>query len=183
MQELTIAVLVGSLRQASLNQRFAKAVEKMAPEGVTFRFVRIDDLPHFNEDIEHEPLPALERLRADIQSADGVMIITPEYNKSISGVLKNALDWGTRPPGNNVWKGKPAAVVGVSPGKLGTAVAQHHLRSILVNLGMVAMASPQAYLHATPEFFTDDGAIGEDSREFIQGWLDAVLRWVSHNSH
>ena len=115
MSALRIAVVVGSIRKDSYNRRFAEALARLAPAGVEFNFLRIDDLPHYNQDDDNDNAPEVKRFKAEVEAADGVLFVTPEYNRSFSGVLKNAIDQASRPYGQSKWKGKPAAIVSVSP--------------------------------------------------------------------
>lgn len=174
-----IAVLVGSFRHASINQRFAHALELLATGRLQFEYMDIGALPHYNEDLlAHKPMPAAA-FRQAIAASDGVLIVTPEYNRSIPGVLKNALDWGTRPYPENVWKGKPAAMTGASGGAAGTAVAQSQLRSLLPVLDLHVMPQPEVYLQYKPDLISDDFHITNDStRAFLQGFIDKFVAWV-----
>lgn len=178
MAKTNIAVLVGSLRRGSFNRKLATALARMAPDDVAFKQLEIGDLPPYNQDDDkNQPEPA-KRLKSEIRAADGVMFVTPEYNRSVPGVLKNAIDHASRPYGDSAFAGKPAGVIGVSVGAIGTAVAQQHLRIMLGYLDMPTLGQPEAFIHAKDGLFDDDGNIGPDSREFLQGWLDAFLAWV-----
>ena len=174
-----IVVLVGSFRHGSINQRFARALERLAAGKLQFEFIDISALPHYNEDLlAQKPMPAAAYKQA-IAACDGVLIITPEYNRSIPGVLKNALDWGTRPYPENVWRGKPAAMAGASGGAAGTAVAQSQLRSLLPVLDLRVMAQPEVYLQYKPDLISDDFQITNDStRGFLQGFVDKFAAFV-----
>ena len=141
-----IAVIVGSLRRESINRKLATALSKLAKPGTEFNFVKIDDVPLFNQDLEPSPPASVTRLKKDIESADGVLIVTPEYNRSIPGVLKNVIDWASRPYGKNSFDGKPTAAIGTSQGAVGTAAGQQHLRSILTYLNVVQMGQPEGYI-------------------------------------
>ncbi|WP_326539808.1 NADPH-dependent FMN reductase [Pseudorhodoferax sp.] len=178
MAQIKIAVLVGSLRKDSFNRRLAVALAKLAPADVTFEQVRIDDLPLYNQDDDGNPADSVKRLKSEIQSAQGLLFITPEYNRSIPGVLKNAIDHGSRPYGKSVFPGKPAGVIGVSVGAIGTALAQQHLRNVLAYLDAPTLGQPEAFVQAKDGLFEADGSIGEASRAFLQGWLDKYLAWV-----
>ncbi len=173
-----IAVVVGSLRKDSLNRQLARALERMAPQDFRLTQVRIDDLPLYNQDDEAQPADAVRRLKTEIASAQGVLFVTPEYNRSVPGVLKNAIDHASRPYGQSVWAGKPAGVIGVSTGAPGTCMAQQHLRNVLAYLDMPTLGQPEAFLQARDGLFTEDGRIGEASRLFVQGWLDKYVAWV-----
>lgn len=173
-----IAVLVGSLREGSHNARVAEAMAKLAPDEVTFARSRLDDLPPYDQDEDGDPAPSVLRLKEEIARADGVMFVTPEYNRSVPGVLKNAIDHASRPYGRGVWAGKPAGVIGVSVGALGTATAQQHLRNILAYLDMPTLGQPEAFLRWTDEMVDDQGRIGPGSRDFLQRWMDRFVAWV-----
>lgn len=181
MSHLEIAVLVGSLRRESFNRKLADGLAMLAPDH-SFRQLRIDDLPPYNQDQDdRQPEPA-RRLKEEIQAADGVMFVTPEYNRSVPGLLKNAIDHASRPYGQSAFAGKPAGVIGASPGAIGTAVAQQHLRTILAYLDMPTLGQPEAYIQVKEGLFKDDGSIGEGSRKFLQGWMDRYLEWVTLHS-
>lgn len=183
MSQTTIAVLVGSLRRDSLNRRLATALARLAPSDIVFKQLEIGDLPLYNQDDDGNQCPAVQRLKSEIQSAQGVMFVTPEYNRSVPGFLKNALDHASRPYGKNAFAGKPAGVIGVSPGAIGTAMAQQHLRNILAYLDMPTLNQPEAYVQARDSLFDDDGNIGADSRKFLQGWMDRYLAWVKRHAN
>jgi chromate reductase len=175
-----IAVVVGSIRQASFNQQLAKGLLALAPAGVTFDVLRIDDLPLYNQDADHHPAPAVTRLKTAITAAQGVIFVTPEYNRSIPGVLKNAIDLASRPYGHSAWSGKPAGILGISIGSIGTACAQQHLRTILAYLDMPTLGQPEVFLTVTEGFFDAAGAIGSDgTRKFLQDWMNRFLAWVT----
>jgi chromate reductase len=178
MPSYNIAVVVGSLRQDSVNQKFAKALEKIFPPDFRFTHVHIDDLPLYNQDNDDAPPAQVRRLKSEIAAAQGVLFVTPEYNRSIPGVLKNALDHGSRPYGQSAWNGKPAGVIGVSPGSTGTAMAQQHLRNILAYLNMPTLGQPEVFIQHKEGLYDDLGNIGEASRKFLQGWVDAYVAWV-----
>ena len=182
MSQTEIAVIVGSLRRDSLNRKLTDALARLAPPDFRFRYVEIGDLPLYNQDDDANQAAAVKRMKAEIVGADGLLFATPEYNRSISGVLKNALDHGSRPYGQNSWTGKPAGVVGITVGVLGTALAQQHLRNILAALGVDAMPQPDVYLQAKEGFFDADGGIGEASRGFLQGWMDRFAAHVKRHA-
>ena len=178
MSQYTIAVLVGSLRKDSFNKQLAAALTKLAPPEFEFRTSRIDDLPLYNQDDDaHQAEPVL-RLKSEIREADGLLFVTPEYNRSIPGVLKNAIDHASRPYGQSAFAGKAAGVIGISIGAIGTALAQQHLRNVLAYLDVAVMGQPEAFLHAKDGFFAGDGSIGEASREFVHGWMDKYVAFV-----
>lgn len=178
MQKYKIAVVVGSLRKDSFNLKLANALAKMAPAEFSFHHVVIGDLPLYNQDDDANQAPAVKRMKAEIAESQGVLFFTPEYNRSVPGVLKNALDHGSRPYGQSVWGGKPAAVLGVSVGAIGTALAQQHLRNITAYLDMPTLGQPEIFLQAKEDLFDKDGSIGPASRDFLQGWMDKYVAWV-----
>ncbi|WP_202845575.1 NADPH-dependent FMN reductase [Luteimonas saliphila] len=178
---LTIAVIVGSLRKDSFNAKLADALAALAPGDIEFRRLRIDDLPLYNQDDDDSPPAPVQRLKQEIRDADGLLFVTPEYNRSIPGVLKNALDHASRPYGESAFPDKPAGVIGVSVGAIGTACAQQHLRTILAYLDMPTLGQPEAFLKAD-DVLDDAGGIAEGSREFLQQWMDAFLDWVKRNA-
>ncbi|MCO5100700.1 MAG: NAD(P)H-dependent oxidoreductase [Burkholderiaceae bacterium] len=179
MNNCRVAVLVGSLRQDSYNRRLARAVEKLAPEKLEFVHVRIDDLPLYTQDFDADYPANAQRLKREIESAQALLFVTPEYNRSVPGVLKNAIDIASRPWGTNSFAGKPAAVIGTSIGVIGTAVAQHHLRSSLAYLDVPTLGQPEVYLHFRNDVIAPDGAISDGStKKFLQGFVDAYVKWV-----
>ncbi|MCB1979778.1 MAG: NAD(P)H-dependent oxidoreductase [Burkholderiaceae bacterium] len=182
MSDLTIAVLIGSLRKESFNRRLAQALARMAPAGCNLSMVRIDDLPLYNQDDDAHQADSVKRLKSEIVAAHGVLFVSPEYNRSVPGVLKNAIDHASRPYGTSAWAGKPAGVIGVSSGAIGTALGQQHLRNILAYLDMPTLGQPEAFIQAKEGLFGADGEIGEGSRKFVQTWLDAYLAWVKKHS-
>ena len=177
-QPIRIAFVAGSLRRDSFNRRMAVALAKLMPGDVQTQQLRIDDLPLYNQDDDGHPSDPVKRLKAEIAAATGVVFVTPEYNRSIPGVLKNALDHASRPYGHNAWAGKPAGVIGVSVGAIGTALAQQHLRNVLAYLDMPVLGQPEAFIQAKDGLFDADGGIGEGSRAFLQAWVDKYLAWV-----
>ncbi len=178
MTQYLIAVLVGSLRHDSFNRKLAHAMASLAPPDFTLEQVQIDDLPLYNQDDDDHPAPAVVRMKAEIKKASGLLFVTPEYNRSIPGVLKNALDHGSRPYGHSAWSGKPAGVVGVSVGAMGTALAQQHLRNVLAYLDVPTLGQPEAFIQAKDDLFTPDGGVGDGSRAFLQAWMDHYVAWV-----
>jgi len=182
MSMYTIAVLVGSLRRESFNRRLAHAVAKLAPSEFVFEQVQIDDLPLYNQDDDAHQAPSVLRVKAEILKARGLLFITPEYNRSIPGVLKNAIDHVSRPYGQSAWAGKPAGVLGVSVGAIGTALAQQHLRNILAYLDVPTLGQPEAFIQAKDDLFTPDGAIGAGSEKFLQAWVDHYVAWIKKHA-
>lgn len=178
MNKPVVAVVVGSLRRESFNRRLAAELIRMGGNRLQSQMVEVGDLPLYNQDDDATPAPTVARLREAIRGVDGVLFVTPEYNRSIPGVLKNAIDHGSRPYGQSVWAGKPAGVIGASVGSIGTALAQQHLRNVLAYLDMPTLGQPEAFIHAKEGFFSDDGRVGEGSRKFLEAWVDAFVRWV-----
>ncbi|MDM0073579.1 NAD(P)H-dependent oxidoreductase [Variovorax sp. J2P1-59] len=178
MSQTKIAVVIGSLRKDSFNRKLALAIAHLAPEDFTFEHVRIDDLPLYDQDQDGNQAPAVKRLKTEIAAADGLLFVTPEYNRSIPGVLKNALDNASRPYGQSAWAGKPAGVVGVSVGAVGTAVAQQHLRTILAYLDVPTLGQPEVFLQNKEGMFDDKGHIAEGSKQFLQTWVEKYVAWV-----
>lgn len=182
MNTYKIAVIVGSLRKESFNHKLALALSRLAPSEFLFEIVRIDDLPLYNQDDDGNQAATVKRMKQHIASAQGLLFVTPEYNRSIPGVLKNAIDHGSRPYGQSVWGGKPGAVVGVSVGAIGTALAQQHLRNILAYLDVPTLGQPEAFIHHKEGLFTDSGEIGPASREFLAGWMAKYVEWVKRHA-
>lgn len=182
MSTYRIAVIVGSLRKDSINRKLATALARLAPADFEFQQLRIDDLPLYTQDNDANPPEAVQRLKSEVAAAQGVLFVTPEYNRSIPGVLKNALDNGSRPYGQSCWAGKPAGVIGASIGAIGTALAQQHLRNVLAYLDMPTLGQPEAFVHAKDGLFDAEGNIGEASRAFLQGWVDKYVAWVKAHS-
>jgi chromate reductase len=173
-----IAVIVGSLRKDSFNRKLATAIAKLAPSDFTFKQLDISDLPLYNQDDDGSPASSVTRLKSEIQSAQGLLFVTPEYNRSIPGVLKNAIDHASRPYGQSAWGGKPAGVIGASIGAMGTALAQQHLRNILAYLDVPTLGQPEAFIQAKDGLFDESGNIGPTSKQFLQGWMDRYIAWV-----
>ena len=178
-----VAVVVGSLRADSLNRKMANALSSMAPPSMQLRIAEIGALPLFNQDQEANPSAAVIEFKRQIADSDGVLFITPEYNRSVPGVLKNAIDIASRPYGKSAWSGKPGAIVSVSPGKLSAFGANHHLRQSLVFLDVPTMAQPEAYIGNAAAMFDDKGALIDDStRDFMRKFLEALARWIERNA-
>ena len=178
MSQYNIAVLVGSLRRESFNRQLANALVKLAPQDFAFNTLRIDDLPLYNQDDDAHQAEQVLRLKSEIREANGLLFVTPEYNRSIPGVLKNAIDHASRPYGQSAFDGKAGGVIGISIGTIGTALAQQHLRNMLAYLDVATLGQPEAFLQAKEGFFTADGSIGEGSREFLQGWMDKYVGFI-----
>lgn len=178
MSHYQIAVLVGSLRRDSFNRRLATAIARLAPAEFSFEQLEIGDLPLYNQDDDANQADSVKRLKAGISAAHGLLFVTPEYNRSIPGVLKNAIDHASRPYGQSAWQGKPAGVLGVSVGAIGTALAQQHLRNILAYLDVPTLGQPEAFIQAKEGLFDADGNIGSGSQKFLQGWMTQYVAWI-----
>ena len=175
-----VAVVVGSLRKGSFTRLVAKALMAQALAGMGLAFVEIDALSHYNQDDDTDTPPAdWAAFRDKVRPVDAVLFVTPEYNRSVPGVLKNAIDVGSRPYGKSVWAGKPAAIVSVSPGAMGGFGANHHLRQSLVFLDMPCMAQPEAYIGHANTLFGEDGALTNDgTRDFLTKFMAAFAQWI-----
>jgi chromate reductase, NAD(P)H dehydrogenase (quinone) len=179
MATYQVAVLVGSLRKGSFSRKVARAVVGMAPETLKLEIVEIGDLPLYNQDDDASPPAASAAFKAKIQAANAVLFVTPEYNRSMPGVLKNAIDIASRPYGKSAWDGKPGAVISVTPGGLGAFGANHHLRQSLVFLNVPAMQQPEAYISSAANLFDDEGNLKSDeTRAFLQKFTTAFAAWV-----
>ena len=183
MASYRIAVVVGSLRKDSFNRKLANALVKLAPAEFEFDFLRIDDLPLYNQDDDGNPAATVKRLKSEVSAAQGLLFVTPEYNRSMPGVLKNAIDHASRPYGQNAWAGKPGGVIGASIGGTGTAMAQQHLRNVLAYLDVPTLGQPEAFVQVKEGYFDANGNIASDgSRKFIQGWVDRYVAWVKSHA-
>ncbi len=183
MKKYKIAVIVGSLRKESFNLKTANEMMGMAPDSLSMELLDISGLPWFNEDLENNPPKEWVALREKIRDADGLLFFTPEYNRSVPGVLKNALDVGSRPYGENSWDGKPAAIVSVSIGAISGFGANHHLRQSLVFVNVPTMAQPEAYIGGAAELFDDNGKLTNDStKDFLKTYMEAFEKWVHTNA-
>ena len=182
MRQYKIAVVVGSLRQDSFNRKLANAIVKLAPSEFSFKPLAIGDLPLYNQDDDATPAESVKRLKADIAASQGLLFVTPEYNRSIPGVLKNAIDHASRPYGQSAWKGKPAGVLGASGGVIGTAMAQQHLRNILAYLDVPTLGQPEAFIQVKEGLLDAAGNIGTDSKQFLQNWMDTYVDWVKKHA-
>ncbi len=179
MAQKKIAVIVGSLRKESLNGKMAKALMRLAPSLLECELIGIGDLPLYNQDLDDDPPSAWKAFREKIRVSDGVLFVTPEYNRSVPGALKNAIDVGSRPYGKSAWAGKPAAVVSVSPGAIGGFGANHHLRQSLVFLDVPAMPQPEAYIGHAGDLFDANGDLAGATREFAAKFMAAFAAWVA----
>jgi chromate reductase, NAD(P)H dehydrogenase (quinone) len=182
MTQHKIGIIIGSLRRDSLNRKLAAALTMLVPPDFTFTELQIGELPLYNQDDDPAQATAVKRFKADIASSNGLMFVTPEYNRSIPGVLKNAIDHASRPYGENSWAGKPAGIVGISVGAMGTALAQQHLRNILANLDVPTLGQPEVFIQAKEGLFEADGSVGAGSRQFLQSWMDRYTAWVKQQT-
>lgn len=174
-----IGVLVGSLRKESFNRKMAQALTRMQPDSLKLEIVEIGQLPMYNQDLDESPPKEWVEFRERIRGYDGILFVTPEYNRSVPAVLKNAIDVGSRPYGKSVWNGKPAAVMSVSPSAMGGFGSNHHLRQSLVFLNMPVMQQPEAYVGGADKIFGERGEISVDkTREFVQGFIRSYAAWV-----
>jgi len=178
MDNYQIAVIVGSLRKDSFNRKLATGLAGLAPKEFTFKQLEIGDLPLYNQDDDAQQAAAVKRLKAEILAAHGLLFVTPEYNRSIPGVLENALDHASRPYGQSAWAGKPGAVIGASMGAPATSMAQQHLRNVLAYLDVATMGQPEAFVQVREGMFEENGAIGAGSKEFLQKWMDKYVAWI-----
>ncbi|MEK6731011.1 MAG: NAD(P)H-dependent oxidoreductase [Pseudomonadota bacterium] len=178
MKEYQIAVIVGSLRKDSFNQKLANVMIKLAPAEFLFKQAMIADLPLYNQDDDSNPAESVKRLKAELNASQGFLFVSPEYNRSIPGVIKNAIDHASRPYGNSAWTNKPAGILGASIGAIGTALAQQHLRNVLAYLDVPTLGAPEAFIHIKEGFFDKESNIGADSKKFLQGWMDKYVAWI-----
>lgn len=183
MNQKKIAVIVGSLRKESFNRKMANNLIQMAPSSFEFEILEIGHLSLYNQDLDENPPKEWTEFRQKVKSYDGIIFVTPEYNRSIPGVLKNIIDIGSRPYGQSAWDGKPTAVMSVSPGAIGGFGANHHLRQSLVFLNMPVLQQPEAYIGGASELFDDKGMIKNDStRKFVQSFVDAFVDFATRIS-
>lgn len=174
-----VAVFVGSIRPTSSNLKFAKALEKLAAGRLEFDYVDLASLPHYDDALWNDPPAEVIRLKREITEADAVLFVTPEYNRSIPGLLKNAIDWPSRPFGESVWTDKPGAIAGATSGVSGTAAAQGHLRSILPVVGVALMGRPEIYFQSRPGAIDDDGNFTDERmRTNLNIWVDRFSEWI-----
>lgn len=179
MPTLKVGYLVGSIARQSINRKLAMALTKLAPDDLKLQEIPIRDLPFYSYDFDSDYPEVARRFKEAIAAADGVLFVTPEYNRSIPGVLKNAIDWASRPYGQNAFTRKPSAVIGTSPGSIGTAVAQQHMRSVLGYCNSPQMNAVEAYIKFTPDLIDDDGNIATDStREFLRNYLSEFRQFI-----
>lgn len=179
MSETNVAVIVGSLRKGSLNRMTAHALAGLAPDGMHLHPIEIGSLPLYDQDMDIAPPQTWQDFRAAIRGSDALLFVTPEYNRSIPGALKNAIDVGSRPYGHSVWAGKPAAIASVSPSAMGGFGANHHLRQCMVFLDVPVMPQPEAYVGQAAGLFGPDGELQNDStREFLRKFMQAFAAWI-----
>jgi chromate reductase, NAD(P)H dehydrogenase (quinone) len=183
MPKFKVAVVVGSTRRDSLNRKLAGALARLGEAKLSFTFVRIDDLPLYSQDLEPDLPASVVRFKSEVAAADALLFVTPEHSRSIPAALKNAIDWGGRPYGQNSWAGKPAAITGTSPGAIATALAQQHLRQLLGSFLGVLVMPGEAYITFKPGLVDDDGNIADDStRAFLQAFVDQFAALVARLS-
>ncbi len=183
MKAPKVAVLVGSLREGSYNKQLAKAIGQLAGDRLSLQMVRIDDLPLYNQDFDADYPANCKRLKQDIESADAVLVVTPEYNRSMPGVLKNAIDIGSRPWGTNSFKDKPAAVIGASVGAIGSALAQAHVDNVMLYLDTRLMGQPEVFLKMDDKTVDADGNIADEgTKKFLSGFVDAFVAWIAREA-
>ncbi|HEY3145407.1 MAG TPA: NAD(P)H-dependent oxidoreductase [Dongiaceae bacterium] len=179
-----VAVVVGSLRKDSINKKLALAIARLAAGKLDLRLVDISDLPLFNQDLEADYPAAAARVKDEIAAADAVLFVTPEHNRSIPAALKNVIDWVARPYGTSKWAGKIGAIVGTSGGQVGTAIAQDHLRSILVAQGISLLGRPEVYfIYKDGVFDADHNVIDPQAKQILQGLIDAFAGWIGKLTH
>ena len=171
--------IAGSLRRKSFNRAALRAATELVPEGAAIEIFELDGIPGFNQDEEQKPPSKVVELKRLVRAADAILIVTPEYNYSVPGVLKNAIDWASRPYGDSAWNGKPAAIMGASVGTIGTARAQYHLRQMMVFLNMFPINQPEVMIGNASERFDDEGNLTDDAtKEFIRQLLQNLVEWT-----
>jgi chromate reductase, NAD(P)H dehydrogenase (quinone) len=181
MTSAKVAVLVGSARKDSLNKRLAKAFERLAPEALDFVWIKIDDLPFYNQDLELDRPYEVKRFTSEVRACDAVLAVMPEYNRSIPALLKNAIDWGSKPLAENVWRNKPTAIAGTSPGPFATAVGQQHLRQVLGVMGATVMGGECYIKYQRDDFISSEGIVADEAtviflKEYIARFADLARR-------
>jgi chromate reductase len=178
----TILGIAGSLRKASFNRSALRAAQQLVPDGVSLEIFDLEGIPPFNQDEEAHPPERVAQLKARVRTADAILLVTPEYNYSIPGVLKNAIDWASRPYGDNAWEGKPVALMGASIGAMGTSRAQYHLRQVFVFLNMYPLNRPEVMITNADQRFDEKGNLkDEDTKAHIQSLLVALVAWAKHH--
>ena len=180
MSSYSVGYLIGSLARGSLNRKLAGALVRLAPHNLTMKEISFGDLPLYSYDYDADYPPVARSFKEAIAAVDAVLFVTPEYNRSIPGALKNAIDWASRPYGQNSFARKPSAVIGTSPGKIGTAVGQQHLRSILSFCNSPQMNSIEAYIQFTPGLITDEGEVTDDAvGEFLRNYMAEFQAFIT----
>ncbi|MDI6619290.1 MAG: NAD(P)H-dependent oxidoreductase [Clostridiales bacterium] len=182
MNNKTIGVFVGSLRKASFSRAIANFVSSLAPENFKMNIIDLADLPMYNQDLDDEGRPpeSWTKFRTKIKPLDGCLFVTPEYNRSVPAVLKNALDVGSRPYGQNAWSGKAGGIISVSPGSLGAFGANHHLRQSMVFLNILLLQQPEAYIRNVSSILNEKGdVVNESMKKFLQQYMDSFVKWVN----
>ena len=179
----TVAVLVGSLAKGSINRMLARALAKLAESKLIFTEIELADIPILNGEFQNDPPPPVWRMKKEVEAADAVLFVSPEHNRSIPAVLKNAIDWGSRPWGKNSWLNMPSAIIGTSAGQTGTAAMQQHLRTILSPLQTLVMSQPEAYVQFKTGLIDDTYAVtDEGTKKFLQGYVDAFAVWIARHA-
>jgi chromate reductase len=174
-----IGYVIGSLRKESYNRKLAAALVKLGPPDFNFKELRIGDLPLYNQDDDRSQAPEVQRLKSELRTVDALIFVTAEYNRSVPGVLKNAIDHASRPFGQSAWTGKPAGIIGATISAVGTAIAQSHLRTVLGYLDMPTLGQPEAFIQIRDGFFDEAGNVSNaDTRKFLHGWMDKYAAWV-----
>jgi len=178
MKEKRILTLVGGIGRDSINKKLFRAMDELSPENTKLLTFDLSTLPYFSQDLEMDPPDNVTVFKDEIRQADALLLITPEYNRSFPGVLKNALDWGSRPYGQNLWNKKPAGVMGASIGNTGTFGAQHHLRQVLAYLNVPTMGQPEFYFNGSKSFDESGKLIDEKTKQHIQAYWKAFVEWI-----
>ena len=178
-RNVRILGIAGSLRRASYNRAALRAATQLAPENSKIEIFELDGIPGFNQDEEQNPPPKVAELKRQVREADAILFVTPEYNYSVPGVLKNAIDWASRPYGDSAWNGKPAAIMGASVGAIGTARAQYHLRQMMVFLNMFPVNQPEVMIGNAAERFDSEGNLTHDAtKEFVRQLVQSLVDWT-----
>jgi chromate reductase len=185
MKETQVGVIVGSLRSGAYTRMLARALPELSPASLRFQPIEIGELPLYNQDLETDtPPPAWAQFRRQVISSDAILFVTPEYNRSMPGAVKNALDVGSRPWGKSAWNGKPAGVISLTPGALGAMAANHHLRQVLLAVNLAAMPYPEAYIPGAAKLFDEQGALVQaDTRDFLMTFMQSFQKWAGRGEH
>ena len=185
MKETKVGVIVGSLRSGAYTRMLARALPELSPASMRLAPIEIGELPHYNQDLETEkPPPSWTTFRQQVIASDAILFVTPEYNRSMPGALKNALDVGSRPWGKSAWSGKRAGVISLTPGALGAMASNHHLRQVLLAVNLAAMPYPEAYIPGAASLFDENGALVQaETREFLKSFMQAFEKWVARGEH